>query len=317
MIVLGNSESWPGIGTTADHLQNGVHGLDALVPGLSLVEAETKVRSVGYGGWPNLLGHMEFDASVMDGTTRDYGAVAGVPMTLDVTRLARAVLDNLPHTMLVGEGARRYADELGFERDPALLAHSKEVWWRKLEEVMSDEQKAAFPNTDLAPLTKAITDPEKVRDTTVFLCKDAQNNICTGTSTSGWAWKYPGRVGDAPIPGAGFYADSRYGAAACTHTGEMTMRCGTARTIVLALKLGLSLDDALRLALSELQELESGYIGGVVIHAIDAAGRHRVVNLGCDEEIVYWVWTPELSKPEKRKAIPAEDLIAGQVEALS
>ena len=61
------------------------------------------------------------------------------------------------------------------------------------------------------------------------------------TSTSGWAWKYPGRLGDSPIPGAGFYADSRYGAAACTHTGEMTMRCGTARSIVLAMRFGHSL----------------------------------------------------------------------------
>ncbi len=125
MIVLGNSESWPGIGTTAEHLQNGAHGLDALVPGLSLVEAETKVRSVGYGGWPNLLGNMEFDASVMDGTTRDFGAVAAVPMTLEVTRLAKAVLDNLPHTMLVGEGARRYADELGFAKDRCCWSTAK------------------------------------------------------------------------------------------------------------------------------------------------------------------------------------------------
>lgn len=63
------------------------------------------------------------------------------------------------------------------------------------------------------------------------------------TSTSGWAWKYPGRRGDSPIPGAGFYADSRYGAAACTHTGEMTMRCGTSRSILLALRPACPQDD--------------------------------------------------------------------------
>ncbi len=63
---------------------------------------------------------------------------------------------------------------------------------------------------------KAITDPERVRDTTVFLSADAERGIHAATSTSGWAWKYPGRLGDSPIPGAGFYADSRYGAAACT-----------------------------------------------------------------------------------------------------
>lgn len=87
--------------------------------------------------------------------------------------------------------------------------------------------------------------------------------------------------------------------------------------MVLALKLGLTLDDALRLAISELQELKSGYISGVVIHALDAAGKHRVVNVGCDEEIVYWVWTPERGTPEKRRAILAEDLLNGNVEPLS
>ena len=72
-------------------------------------------------------------------------------------------------------------------------------------------------------------DPESVRDTTVFLCRDARAGLHAATSTSGWAWKYPGRLGDAPIAGAGFYADSRFGAAACTHTGELAIRAGTAR----------------------------------------------------------------------------------------
>lgn len=317
MIVLGNNESWPGIGTSAQKLREGAHGLDALVAGVSLVEAEEKVRSVGYGGWPNLLGNMEFDAAVMDGTTRDYGAVAGVPRTLQVARLAKAVLEHLPHTMLVGEGARRFADEQGLADDPVLHEHSKKVWWRKLEEVMNGQQKNAFPDGPLASLTTAICDPEKVRDTTVFLGQDQAGNICTTTSTSGWAWKYPGRVGDSPIPGAGFYADTRYGAAACTHTGEMTMRCSTARTIVLAMKLGRSLDEALCLAVEELQELSEGYLGPVVIHAIDHQGAHRVINVGCEEEIVYWVWTPALGTPQKRQALLAADLLAGRMEALS
>ena len=122
------------------------------------------------------------------------------------------------------------------------------------------------------------------------------------TSTSGWAWKYPGRLGDSPIPGAGFYADSRYGAAACTHTGEMTMRCGTSRSIVLALRLGHSLEDAVKLALEELAELKTGFLAGVVIHAMDASGNHQVVNYRCDDEIRYWYWDERMSAPELRIA---------------
>ena len=165
----------------------------------------------------------------------------------------------------VGEGARRFATETGFAVDDMLLEDSRRVWWERLEKEMTPAQAAAFPDTPLAPLLKTITDPERVRDTTVFLSADASKGIHAATSTSGWAWKYPGRLGDSPIPGAGFYADSRYGAAACTHTGEMTMRCATSRTIVLAMKLGYSLGDAIKLAVEELDELAGGFLGGVVI----------------------------------------------------
>jgi L-asparaginase len=151
-------------------------------------------------------------------------------------------------------------------------------------------------------LSKAITDPERVRDTTVFLCQDASGGIHAATSTSGWGWKYPGRLGDSPIAGAGFYADSRYGAAACTHTGEMTIRCSTARTIVLAMKLGRSLSDAIQIAVDELAELTEGFLAGVVIHAIDAHGNHEVVNFRCPGDIAYWLWDDSMSAPEKRAA---------------
>jgi L-asparaginase len=109
-------------------------------------------------------------------------------------------------------------------------------------------------------------------------------------------------LGDSPIPGAGFYADSRYGAAACTHTGEMTMRCATARTIVLAIKLGHSLKEAVRLAIEELSELEGGFRAGVVIHAVDAQGNHEVVNFRCEGEIRYWLWEETMSEPQLRTA---------------
>ena len=277
-------------------------GVDALVEGIGAVEREAKVRSVGYGGWPNMIGRMECDAAVMDGTTREIGAVGAVPDTLPVARLAREVMRRLPHVMVTGEGARRLASELGFPLDEVLHPDSKRVWWERLEKELSAEALAAFPDIPLVPLSHAITDPERVRDTTVFLAKDAQDGLSAVTSTSGWAWKYPGRLGDSPIPGAGYYADSRFGAAACTHTGEMTMRCGTARTIVLALRLGHTLEAAVDLAVTELRELQAGFIGGVVIHAVDAGERHRVVSINCDGPIYYWYWKDGMADPEKRVA---------------
>lgn len=301
-MLLANAEAWPGFETTVDLLKQGDAGVDAMVAGIAKVEREAKVRSVGYGGWPNMLGEMEFDAGVMDGTTREVGAVGAVPATLPVSRLALEVMRHLPHVMLTGAGARRFATERGFALDEVLHPDSKRVWWERLQKEMSPEQLAAFPDIALAPLSNTITDPERVRDTTVFLGRDAANGIGAVTSTSGWAWKYPGRLGDSPIPGAGFYADSRYGAAACTHTGEMTMRCGTSRSIVLALRLGHSLEDAVKLAVEELAELKTGFLAGVVIHAMDAKGNHQVVNYRCDEEIRYWYWDERMAAPEIRVA---------------
>lgn len=301
-MLLANAEAWPGFDTTVELLKQGGAGIDAMIDGIAKVEREAKVRSVGYGGWPNMLGEMEFDAGVMDGTTRDVGAVGAVPATLPVSALAREVMRHLPHVMLTGAGARRFATERGFAVDDTLHPDSKRVWWERLQKEMTPEQAAAFPDIALAPLSNTITDPERVRDTTVFLARDAAQGLGVVTSTSGWAWKYPGRLGDSPIVGAGFYADSRFGAAACTHTGEMTMRCGTARSIVLALRLGQSLDDAVKLAVEELAELKTGFLAGVVIHAMDATGNHKVVSFRCDEQIRYWYWDERMTAPELRVA---------------
>ncbi|MDQ6434082.1 isoaspartyl peptidase/L-asparaginase [Mesorhizobium sp. LHD-90] len=302
MLLLANAEAWPGFPLAVDMLKAGADSLDAMVAGIGRVEAEPKVRSVGYGGWPNMLGVMECDGAVMDGNTRAVGTVGAVPDTLHVTALAHEVMKRLPHVMLTGDGARRFATEIGFPLDDMLLEDSKRVWWERLEKELSAGELEKFPDIALAPLSKAITDPERVRDTTVFLSADPDRGIHAATSTSGWAWKYPGRLGDSPIPGAGFYADSRYGAAACTHTGEMTMRCATARSIVLAMKLGRPLGDAIKLAVDELAELTEGFLGGVVIHAVDAHGNHKVVDFQCQGEIRYWLWEESMSGPELRAA---------------
>lgn len=302
MLLVANAEAWPGFPLSVEMLRAGADSLSAMVAGIGRVEAEPKVRSVGYGGWPNVLGMMECDGAVMDGTTREVGSVGAVRDTLHVAALAHEVMKRLPHVMLTGDGARRFADEIGFPTWDMLLEDSKRVWFERLQKELGPEELKKFPDIPLAPLSRAITDPERVRDTTVFLSADAARGVHAATSTSGWAWKYPGRLGDSPIPGAGFYADSRYGGAACTHTGEMTMRCGTARTIVLGLKFGLLLEEAVNLALEELAELKGGFLGGVVVHAVDARGKHDVVNFRCPGEIKYWFWDDTMPEPELRKA---------------
>ena len=306
MILISNSEGFPGIDLAAEQLASGANGLDAIVDGISVVEKSVEVRSVGFGGWPNLVGEMEFDAGVMDGDSLESGAVGALAGIIPAAQVAKLVKEKSNHQLLVGEGAKRFATEMGFAEEETLYEESRKTWRSAVAGALSEADAERFPDINLAEMQPLTTDPEKVRDTTVFLCQDMYQSMYAATSTSGWAWKYPGRLGDSPVCGAGFYADSRFGAVACTHTGEMTIRQGTAKTVITALRLGHSLDDAVAIAINDLADLTSGYLGGVVIHAIDKNDGHRVVNFRCEKTIEYWYWSPDLDKPKLLVADVAE-----------
>ena len=124
-------------------------------------------------------------------------------------------------------------------------------------------------------------DPERPLEshgTVNVIARDREGNIASGVSTSGWAWKYPGRAGDSPIIGAGNYADQRFGAATCTGRGEMAQRCCTAHSVVTFMRFGLSLDAALRLATEDLHELDDPYWGEVNIVGMDRDGAHAAAS---------------------------------------
>ena len=147
-----------------------------------------------------------------------------------------------------------------------------------------------------APLKQANTS-NTGRDTIAMVVCDG-DVISIATSTSGWPGKYPGRVGDSPIAGAGFYADSRFGASFCTHTGEITMRAGTTRYVVAQLEAGRSVHDAVDKAIDDVSKLQNGHIGELVVYAIDSQGRVRVVALNAEGAIGYWYWSEMLDKPQ-------------------
>lgn len=303
LTLLANSEGRPGIATSAAALSDGAPALDALEAGIRLVEADPGIRSVGRGGWPNILGQVELDAAVMDGTTFRTGAVGALKGFLHPVSVARAVMERLPHELLVDAGAARFAQEIGAETAENLIPDSERAWRELLKAEAGPDAANQLDTLPLAEMVRAAMDPERVRDTTVYLGQDRQGTIATATSTSGWAWKYPGRLGDSPIIGAGSYADSAYGACACTHTGEMTIRAGTARSVVLYLKMGLPLEAAVDEAVADLGRLQGGQLAGVVIHAIDRQGQHRVVAVNCPDEIAYWLWSEGMQEPELRPAV--------------
>ncbi len=271
MILVTNNEGYPGADATASMLAAGNPVLDAIEAGVRLVEQDERVRTVGRGGWANILGEVELDAAVMDGTTLRTGAVGALKGFLHPVSIARAIMERLPHEFLAGEGAARLAREIGAEPADNLLPHARAAWQEWFAANVRGKDREAWPDAPLIDRVNKEVMPEGPAGTTVFIARGADGRIASGTSTSGWQWKYPGRLGDTPIIGAGSYADTRYGACACTGVGEMAIRCGTARSVVLYMKMGMSVHDAVEAAVDDMRALRGGLIARITIHAIDAA----------------------------------------------
>ena len=292
-IVICNDVGGIGIGHAARVLRAGGDALDAVERGIWPVESDPRIHSVGRGGWPNLLGQVELDACIMEGAHLRSGAVGAVRGYLHPITLARRVMERTPHVLLVGEGAERLAAECGLERAENLTREGAAFWEHWRASAIPGDEARAWPPDALAPLAWRAADPVHTHGTTVFLARDGRGHMAAGVSTSGWALKYPGRLGDSPIVGAGCYVDDRYGAAACIGQGELTIRAGTARSVVLYLKLGLSLSDACREAVRDLEHLAADRLSFVMIHALDASGEHHALCWGDHESPRYWVCSGE------------------------
>ncbi len=293
VVVVANRVGEPGVAAAVASAGRGECALDAVEAGIRLVEADPTVRSVGVGGWTNLLGEVELDASIMDGSTLccgGVGALKGYPHPITV---ARKVMEMLPHVLLVGEGASRFAAECGIDSADPLTDEAREQWSRWFEQHVAPDLRDRWPEVPLAELSQQTADPETARGTTCFMVRDSSGDIATGVSTCGWAMKYPGRLGDSPIVGAGCYADNRYGAAACTGQGELAIRATTARSTVLYLKMGMTIEEACRESLEDLRAVKRTYRGGLVIHAIDTSGSAHARSIGIDRDVPYFVWRPD------------------------
>ena len=178
-------------------LKNGGSALDAVEAGIRPVEANPEDHSVGYNGWPNIMGELELDASIMTGKDLNSGSVAamkGFPYAISV---ARQVMENLPHVLLAGNGAERFAREMQAESWAEMLTPEVIARWQKqLKDNMPAEVASTLNDeTELREWVKLATDPERTYSTVNFIAIDKHGDICTGVGTSGWAWKYPGRVG--------------------------------------------------------------------------------------------------------------------------
>jgi len=255
------------------------------------VEADPDVRHVGLGGDPNLAGDVECDAAVMDGTTLAAGAVGALRDCVHAVSVARAVMERLPHVMLVGEGAARVAREVGQSPAQMLTDAARDAYRTWTQTVVAPADRNRWPDIATAEHAWAAARRKEVRDTVIFLAIDREGNIAAATSTSGISYKYPGRLGDSPVIGAGLYAHSRHGACGCTHTGEVAIRASTAVSVVRSMQRGTGVRTACLEALRDIAELKGGNLGPVAIHALDREGMPCVM---CTPDMShppsFWIW---------------------------
>ena len=222
--AVSSSNGLRAVNRAMELILGGADTLDAAVEGVKIQELDPSDNSVGYGGLPNEEGVVQLDASCMHGPTRRAGAVAALEGIKTPSEVARLVLKYTDHILLVGEGAKRFALSYGFKEENLLTPESRQLWltWRANR----------GPDDDWLDVPE--NEPMVARPTgTINLdVVNAQGDVSSVTTTSGLAWKIPGRVGDSPIVGAGQYTDNDVGAAGSTGRGEATiMVCGGFLTV--------------------------------------------------------------------------------------
>lgn len=190
-----------------ESLQQGKDAGEVCEAAIQEVENFANFISVGYGGLPNEEGVVQLDAGYMDGTTFETGAVAGMEGIKNPISVARKLSRERFNSMRISNGAKKYALENGFEESELLTDKAREMWEKRKEQVAAKEMV-----------------PYDGHDTVGMVVLDQQQHMVAGTSSSGLFMKKDGRVGDSPLPGSGFYADSDIGGAAATGLGEDLMK---------------------------------------------------------------------------------------------
>jgi N4-(beta-N-acetylglucosaminyl)-L-asparaginase len=209
-------------------LQEGRDPLDAAVAGVNVVEDDPTDMTVGYGGVPNYEGVVQLDACVMHGPTARAGAVASLEGVKNPTKVAKLVMETTDHVLLVGPGARAFADANGFARENLLTEKARKVWLYWRQNLSPTDKWLEPPPEKLDPEVKAFIDQFGWDDfrkpqsggTIHLSALDARGDLAGCTSTSGLFFKIPGRVGDSPLIGAGCFTDNEVGSAGSTGRGE-------------------------------------------------------------------------------------------------
>jgi isoaspartyl peptidase/L-asparaginase-like protein (Ntn-hydrolase superfamily) len=305
-IIIGSERSEVGFPAAMALLSQGASALDAVEAALRLCEDNLADHYVGTGGLPNARGEVELDASIMIGSSRAFGAVGAVKNYPNPISIARAVLEKLPqHNLLVGEGAELFALEQGFEQAELLTDDAKKLFREALlpsHESVEGEMTLAQSGDELyreksIELVSRFRPHDGPWGTINVIALDESGEMVVGVSTSGYPWKYPGRVGDSALPGAGNYCDVRYGGAACTGRGEMSMRVVGARAVVESLSRGVDPTEACLAMLADAATLPDAFRTELRTLCLTPDGRHGAA--AGQAGATYSVMTPSSAAPEK------------------
>jgi Asparaginase len=219
-------------------LSDGGNAMDAAEAGARHAESDEQNNSVGYGGLPDENGNVTLDACVMD-SNGNAGSVAFIQNIKHPVSVARKVMEETKHVMLVGEGARQFAVSKGFKEIDLLTAKSKKEWKKWLKE------------------RREMT-PHETHDTISVLVQDKNGDLAGACTTSGWAYKMHGRVGDSPIIGAGLFVDNEVGSAAATGLGEEVIKTTGSFLVVELMRQGYSPNEACSEALNRVIKAHNG-----------------------------------------------------------
>jgi len=221
-------------------LSRGERPLEACVEGVTLVEDDPEELTVGYGGLPNEDGVVELDAAVMDGPTHRGAGVAAMQGIRHPTRVARRLMQQTKRSLLVGEGAKRFALANGFAEENLLSDKARRMWlyWRRRRDHQDDWTAPSPDEADLDLQTWIAKHFYRPTGTVHCAALDAQADVACATSTSGHAFKLAGRVGDSPILGAGLYVDNEVGSCGSIGQGEVNMQHLTSYAAVEAMRRG-------------------------------------------------------------------------------
>ena len=237
--------------TAFERITRGDDVLDALIAGVNIVELDPLDTSVGYGGLPNAEGVVQLDASCMHGPTKRAGAVASIEGVRTPSLVAKRVMEETDHHLIVGHDAQRFARSMGFKiEDDLNTERSRRAWleWKRrtdpLHYLPPVKKQEAMRQVEFDMMAEGWVDPNHFYGTINCNGVNARGDVCGVTTTSGLSWKIPGRVGDSPILGAGLYVDGEVGAAGSTGRGEANLYSLASFLIVEGMRRGLHPKDA-------------------------------------------------------------------------